>query len=62
MSADDTGAVQRARLASLGLATAVLPPLRDVDTIADARAVAAEAPDGRFAAALAKIGREAQAA
>jgi rSAM/selenodomain-associated transferase 1 len=53
MSAPDTGAVQRRRLAELGLRTVVLPPLRDVDTIADARAVAAEAPGGRFAAALA---------
>jgi rSAM/selenodomain-associated transferase 1 len=55
MSEDDTGAIQRARLELLGLRTAVLPPLRDVDTIADARAVAAEAPQGRFAAALATI-------
>ena len=44
--------VQRARLAALGLRTVDLPPLRDVDDIADARAVAAAAPDGRFAAAL----------
>jgi rSAM/selenodomain-associated transferase 1 len=55
MSARETGAVQRARLAELGLATAVLPPLRDVDTIADARAVARTAPHTRFAAALAEI-------
>ena len=55
MSEDNTGAVQRARLAILGLQTAVLPPLRDIDTIDDARAVAREAPDGRFAAALAEI-------
>ncbi len=52
MSDPSTGAVQRVRLAALGLRTAILPPLRDVDTIADARAVAAAAPDGRFAAAL----------
>ena len=55
MSEDNTGAVQRARLAILGLQTAVLPPLRDIDTIEDARAVAREAPDGRLAAALAEI-------
>jgi rSAM/selenodomain-associated transferase 1 len=55
MSEPTTGAVQRARLAELDLRTAELPPLRDVDTIADARAVAAEAPDSRFAAALAEI-------
>jgi rSAM/selenodomain-associated transferase 1 len=55
MSEASTGAAQRLRLAALGLRTAVLPPLRDVDTIADARAVAAEAPGSRFAAALAAI-------
>jgi uncharacterized protein len=62
MSEDNTGAVQRARLAILGLRTAILPPLRDIDTIADARAVAREAPDGRFAAALAEVEPEALAA
>jgi rSAM/selenodomain-associated transferase 1 len=55
MSAADTGARQRARLAELGLAVATLPSLRDVDTIEDARAVAAAAPGGRFAAALARV-------
>jgi rSAM/selenodomain-associated transferase 1 len=55
MSEDHTGAVQRARLTALGLRTAFLPPLLDVDTIADARTVAAEAPDTRFAATLAAI-------
>lgn len=62
MSADNTGAVQRARLANLGLRTAILPPLRDVDTIGDARAVARHAPDGRFAAALSEIEPEVLAA
>jgi len=62
MSEDNTGAVQRARLAILGLQTAVLPPLRDIDTIEDARAVAREAPDGRLAAALAEIEPEELAA
>ena len=57
MSEDSTGAVQRARLAALGLRTTALPPLRDVDTIDDARAVAAGAPGGRLAAALAPIVR-----
>ena len=61
MSRDNTGAVQRARLAILGLRTAILPPLRDIDTIEDARAVAREAPDGRFAAALAEVGPGARA-
>jgi uncharacterized protein len=62
MSAGNTGAVQRGRLEILGLRTVVLPPLRDIDTIQDARAVAREAPDGRFAAALARIGSEEAAA
>ena len=53
MSETSTGVIQRARLLTLGLRTVSLPPLRDVDTIEDARAVAAEAPDGAFAAALA---------
>jgi hypothetical protein len=52
MSAPDTGAVQRARLSSLRLRTAELPLLRDVDTIADAREVAAIARGSRFARAL----------
>jgi uncharacterized protein len=55
MSEDCTGTVQRARLVALGLRTVVLPPLRDVDTMADARAVAAEAPDGAFAAELERM-------
>jgi rSAM/selenodomain-associated transferase 1 len=62
MSRDNTGAVQRARLAILGLRTAILPPLRDIDTIDDARAVAREAPEGRFAAALEAIEPETAAA
>ena len=62
MSRDNTGAVQRARLAILGLRTAILPPLRDIDTIDDARAVALEAPGGRFAAALEAIEPESVAA
>jgi glycosyltransferase A (GT-A) superfamily protein (DUF2064 family) len=55
MSREDTGALQLARLDELGLRTADLPALLDVDDIADARAVAAQAPAGRFAAALAAI-------
>jgi uncharacterized protein len=53
MSTDDTGAVQLTRLRELGLDPVHLPPLLDVDTIADARLVAAEAPRSRFAAELA---------
>jgi rSAM/selenodomain-associated transferase 1 len=61
MSVRRTGMVQRARLAELGLATATLRPLLDVDTFADARTVACEAPDTRFAAALAELELEAAA-
>ncbi|MFF0694261.1 DUF2064 domain-containing protein [Streptomyces tendae] len=53
MSTPVTGAVQRERLLTAGLRVRDLPPLRDVDTAADARAVAALAPEGRFAARLA---------
>lgn len=52
MSVDHTGAAQRAHLAGLGLRVGDLPPLRDVDQIEDAVAVAAAAPEGRFAATL----------
>jgi uncharacterized protein len=50
MSTPGTGAVQRDRLRAAGLRVADLPPLRDVDTAADATAVACEAPWSRFAA------------
>jgi glycosyltransferase A (GT-A) superfamily protein (DUF2064 family) len=50
MSTADTGAVQRARLHAAGLRVADLPRLRDVDTAADAVAVARQAPRTRFAA------------
>lgn len=59
MSTPNTGAVQEARLRALGLATARLPMLTDVDDIADARAVAAGSPGTRFAAALAASGHAA---
>ena len=52
MSRPDTGVRQMARLRELGLRTATLPSLRDVDTIADAHEVAELAPDTRFAAAV----------
>jgi len=50
MSTPGTGAIQRARLLSAGLRVADLPQLRDVDTAADAVAVARQAPRSRFAA------------
>ncbi|MFI6873512.1 DUF2064 domain-containing protein [Streptomyces sp. NPDC050400] len=54
MSTPATGAVQRARLMAAGLRVRDLPGLRDVDTAADAEAVAAAAPGSRFAAELAR--------
>ncbi|MCC5477716.1 TIGR04282 family arsenosugar biosynthesis glycosyltransferase [Streptomyces barringtoniae] len=54
MSTPVTGAVQRERLLAAGLRVRELPRLRDVDTVADAHAVAALAPHGRFAAQLAR--------
>jgi uncharacterized protein len=56
MSSAGTCRAQRARLSQLGLRVGELPSLRDVDRIADARAVAALAPTGRFARALALTG------
>jgi glycosyltransferase A (GT-A) superfamily protein (DUF2064 family) len=50
MSTPATGAIQRARLLAAGLRVADLPRLRDVDTAADAVAVARQAPQTRFAA------------
>ncbi|MET8682854.1 DUF2064 domain-containing protein [Streptomyces sp. NPDC004732] len=56
MSTPTTGAIQRQRLVAAGLRVGDLPSLRDVDTAADAEAVAAGAPHGRFAAELARLG------
>jgi hypothetical protein len=53
MSVPTTHAAQLDRLVGLGLRIAALPVLRDVDTIHDAIAVAAEASDTRFARRLA---------
>jgi hypothetical protein len=50
MSTPSTGAIQRSRLVAAGLRVADLPRLRDVDTAADAMAVARQAPRSRFAA------------
>ena len=50
MSTAATGAIQRARLLAAGLRVLDLPVLRDVDTAADAVAVARQAPRSRFAA------------
>jgi rSAM/selenodomain-associated transferase 1 len=56
MSTARTGRAQHARLRALGLRVGLLPALRDVDRIADARAVAELVPTGRFARALAQAG------
>ncbi|MGW1671290.1 TIGR04282 family arsenosugar biosynthesis glycosyltransferase [Streptomyces sp. NPDC002324] len=56
MSTDRTGAVQRFRLTEAGLTVRDLPSLRDVDTPADAAAVAGLCPPGsRFAAVLSSL-------
>ncbi|QES47019.1 glycosyltransferase [Streptomyces venezuelae] len=55
MSTPQTGAVQYERLRAAGLRVGLLPVLRDVDTAADAREVAAVAPCGRFAALHARL-------
>ncbi len=55
MSTSTTGAAQRSRLAGAGLRVRDLPRLRDVDTAADATAVAAAAPAGVFAAELGRL-------
>lgn len=55
MSSPYTFEVQRSQLAHLGLGVALLPPLRDVDDFDDAVAVAAQAPDGRFARAVRRL-------
>lgn len=52
MSVDTTAREQRLRLRSLGLSWTELDELRDVDTISDAREVAAGCPSTRFAATL----------
>ncbi len=58
MSVAETGARQEAALHGLGLRVGLLPTLRDVDLIADARAVAVGAPGGSFAAALDEVEAE----
>jgi hypothetical protein len=55
MSSPLTCVHQRARLDWLGLRVHEPPLLRDVDTIEDARAIAAEVPHTRFAQAMAAL-------
>lgn len=56
MSRPETGKLQLERLARAGLTVAHLPELTDVDTVDDARTVAAQAPGTRFAARLREVG------
>ncbi len=62
MSSEHTGSAQLERLRELDLDTRALPELRDVDTIDDARAVAAAAPRTRFARVLSELQLDAVAA
>ncbi|WP_103515183.1 DUF2064 domain-containing protein [Streptomyces sp. SM10] len=57
MSLPYTGGLQRARLVDAGLTVRDLAELRDVDTAEDALRVAADAPGGRFADVLSRLGR-----
>lgn len=57
MSCQDTGARTLAALRATGLDVELLPSLSDVDTMADAVTVAAQAPDSRFAQAFAVMPR-----
>jgi uncharacterized protein len=59
MSSHRTCDEQRRRLGELDVRVATLWPMRDVDTIEDARAVARECPESAFAAALAAQDRAA---
>jgi uncharacterized protein len=52
MSQPDTGQEQLARLRAAGLRTQLLPMMRDIDTAADAYAVARLCPGSRFATLL----------
>ena len=59
MSSTYTGSLQHERLTALELSTELLSELEDVDTLAEARAIALAAPDTRFAAALGLSGHAA---
>jgi len=58
MSRPDTYEATRAALQEAGADVVATRTLRDVDTVADAQAVAVEAPDGHFARAWARVARE----
>ncbi len=56
MSRDDTGEHTLRALKAAGLEPGTVPELSDVDTMLDARRVAAGAPHGRFARAVEAVG------
>jgi uncharacterized protein len=58
MSVAETGTRQEEALHGLGLRVGLLPTLRDVDLITDARAVAMASPDGGFARTLDQVESE----
>lgn len=55
MSTETTGEKQLERMRELGMEVRPLPELADVDYFEDALRVARERPDGRFAAAVARL-------
>ncbi|MFD6066740.1 MULTISPECIES: TIGR04282 family arsenosugar biosynthesis glycosyltransferase [Amycolatopsis] len=55
MSRDDTGRQTLRALTDIGLRPGILPTLSDVDILPDAHRVAAAAPHGRFARAVAEV-------
>jgi glycosyltransferase A (GT-A) superfamily protein (DUF2064 family) len=57
MSTPETHELTRAALVGAGLEVVPAEPLRDVDTVEDAVAVAALAPQSRFASAWQRTGR-----
>jgi len=57
MSTSDTGRRTAAALTGARLRVRLLAELSDVDTMADAERVRVQAPHGRFAAAVARVGR-----
>ncbi len=58
MSTGETGRIQHVRLRERGLEPVLLPMLRDIDTMDDARAVADVIPASRTAAAVAAVALE----
>jgi len=62
MSTSSTGDAQRARLGELDLRVHELPHLRDVDTFADARAVARLVPSSSFGRSVARVAARAEEA